>query len=329
MSQQGIIKLIGEFLTYLEVERNRSERTVRNYDFYLRRFFEWANWPTASGITLDMVRKFRVWLNRLKDERGNTLKKNTQNYHLIALRSFLKYLAKRDIKTLVPEKIELARMPERTVDFLEPNELDRLMEAPVSDASGLVRVAVNLPLIKLRDKAILEMLFSTGLRVSELAGLTREMVNLEREEFTVRGKGDKPRIVFTSNQARYWLKEYLNRRQDVEEFLFVSHDRAARGRDAERSLTPRSIQRIVEGYAHKAGITKRITPHVLRHTFATDLLRNGADIRSVQSMLGHSSITTTQVYTHITDERLREVYDAYHGVGKKGRKIGNNSIKKH
>jgi len=328
MSQQKTIKLIGEFLTYLEVERNRSERTVRNYDFYLRRFFEWSKWPTASGITLDMVRNFRVWLNRLKDDRGNTLKKNTQNYHLIALRSFLKYLAKRDIRTLAPEKIELARMPERTVDFLEPNELDRLMEAPVSDAGGLVRVAASLPLIKLRDKAILEMLFSTGLRVSELAGLTKEMVNLEREEFIVRGKGDKPRIVFISNQARYWLKEYLNRRHDIEEFLFVSHDRAAKGRDAERSLTPRSIQRIVEGYARKAGITKRITPHVLRHTFATDLLRNGADIRSVQSMLGHSSITTTQIYTHITDERLHEVYDAYHGVSKRGRKAGRRQLEK-
>jgi len=310
--------LINDFLTYLEVERNRSEMTVRNYDFYLRRFSDWTGGATPEKIDLDMVRKYRVWLNRLKDERGNALKKNTQNYHLIALRSFLKYLAKRDIKTLAPEKIELARMPQRSVGFLETHELDRLLEAPLTAASGHKLTEGSLPLIRLRDKAILETLFSTGLRVSELANLTKEMINLKREEFTVRGKGDKPRVVFLSNQARYWLKEYLAKRTDMEEYMFVSHDRAARDRDTERMLTPRSVQRIVEKYARKAGITKRITPHVLRHTFATDLLRNGADIRSVQEMLGHSSITTTQVYTHVTDQRLREIYDEYHD--KEGKK---------
>ncbi|MBU0625724.1 tyrosine-type recombinase/integrase [Patescibacteria group bacterium] len=321
--------LLGDFLTYLEVERGRSEKTVRNYDFYLHRFFIWTEGLDPQKITLDHVRKYRVWLNRLKDERGQTLKKNTQNYHLIALRSFLKYLAKRDIKALAPEKIELARMPQRIVEFLEAHELDRLLEAPTVDEHGLARPSDALSLIKLRDKAILELLFSTGLRVSELASLTKDMVNLSRDEFTVRGKGDKPRVVFISNQARFWVKEYLAHRHDPEPYLFVNHDRAADGRDSERCLTPRSVQRIVERYARRAGITKRITPHVLRHTFATDLLRNGADIRSVQEMLGHSSITTTQVYTHLTDRHLQKVYAEYHGKGRRaGLQSANNRKQK-
>ncbi|MFC1638647.1 site-specific tyrosine recombinase/integron integrase [Patescibacteria group bacterium] len=307
-------KLITDFLTYLEVERNRSEKTVRNYDFYLRRFFDWAKGTAPQKVTLEQVRKYRVWLNRLKDDHGQPLKKNTQNYHLIALRSFLKYLAKRDIKALAPEKIELAKMPQRTVEFLEKHELERLLDAPLLTKKGTKIPEGDLVLIRLRDKAILETLFSTGMRVSELASLTKEMINLKREEFTVRGKGDKPRVVFLSNAARYWLKQYLEKRGDMEPYLFVSHDRAARDREAERSLTPRSVQRIVERYARAAGITKRITPHVLRHTYATDLLRNGADIRSVQAMLGHSSITTTQVYTHVTDKQLREVYDRFHAT---------------
>lgn len=301
--------LLSDFLTYLEVERNRSERTVKNYDFYLRRFFAWAKGIAPEKITLDNVRQYRVWLNRYKDERGRPMKKNTQNYHLIALRSFLKYLAKRDVKTLAPEKIELARMPERSVEFLDAPELERLLETPLLGGKA---GDGGYSLLQLRDKAILEMLFSTGLRVSELAGLTKTMVNLKREEFTVRGKGDKPRVVFLSNQARHWLQQYLERRRDVEPHLFVSHDRAANGREYDGGLTPRSIQRIVEHYARAAGITKRITPHTVRHTFATDLLRNGADIRSVQTLLGHSSITTTQIYTHITDERLKEVYNSFH-----------------
>ncbi|HSD12522.1 MAG TPA: site-specific tyrosine recombinase/integron integrase [Patescibacteria group bacterium] len=302
--------LISDFLTYLEVERNRSERTVKNYDFYLRRFFTWAKGVAPEKITLDLVRQYRVWLNRYKDERGHAMKKNTQNYHLIALRSFLKYLAKRDVKTLAPEKIELARMPERSVAFLDAPELERLLEAPL--AGGQAGEG-GYSLLQLRDKAILEMLFSTGLRVSELAGLTKDMINMKREEFTVRGKGDKPRVVFLSNQARHWLQQYLARRRDMEPHLFVSHDRASHGREYDGGLTPRSIQRTVEHYARAAGITKRITPHTVRHTFATDLLRNGADIRSVQTLLGHSSITTTQIYTHITDERLKEVYNSFHG----------------
>ena len=306
--------LISDFLVYLEVERNRSERTVKNYDFYLRRFFLWSKNITPEKITLDLVRQYRVWLNRYKDQHGKGMKKNTQNYHLIALRSFLKYLSKRDVKTLAPEKIELARMPERSVAFLDAEELERLLEAPLKNSRG---GEANADVVRLRDKTILEMLFSTGLRVSELAGLKKETINLKREEFTVRGKGDKPRVVFLSNQARYWIEKYLAKRKDLSPFLFTSHDRARKGRDYDGGLTPRSVQRIVEHYARAAGITKRITPHTVRHTFATDLLRNGADIRSVQTLLGHSSITTTQIYTHITDERLREVYNAFHAKGKK------------
>lgn len=316
--------LIGDFLTYLEVERGRSEKTVRNYDFYLRRFFEWSKESDPQKVTLDQVRKYRVWLNRLKDEQGNALKKNTQNYHLIALRSFFKYLAKRNMEALAPERIELAKMPQRIVEFLEPHELDRLLDAPTQNSRGMSRDSASLPVIKLRDRAILELLFSTGMRVSELASLTKEMINLKRNDFTVRGKGDKPRVVFMSNQARFWIKEYLSRRHDMEPYVFINHDRAAEDRESERSLTPRSVQRIVERYAKKAGITKRITPHVIRHTFATDLLRNGADIRSVQAMLGHSSITTTQVYTHITDQHLHEIHDAFHG---KTRNKKSNSTK--
>lgn len=314
--------LIGDYLVYLEVERNRSERTVKNYDFYLRRFFTWAKDVAPENITLDLIRNYRIWLNRYKDDRGQGMKKNTQNYHLIALRSFFKYLAKRDITTLAPEKIELARMPERSVEFLDSGELERLLDAPLKGAKSNKPAKgetgeAGFSLLQLRDKCILEMLFSTGLRVSELAGLSRKTINLQREEFTVRGKGDKPRVVFMSQQARYWLKQYLERRRDIEPSIFVSHDRAQNGRETAGGLTPRSIQRTVEHYARVAGITKRITPHTMRHTYATDLLRNGADIRSVQTLLGHASITTTQIYTHITDERLREVYNNFHGKKRK------------
>ncbi len=310
--KQTASKLLTDFLSHLEIERNRSARTVSNYDFYLRRFLTWAKTDDAAKINGDMVREYRLWLNRFKDEHNKTLKKSTQNYHLIALRSFLKYLAKRDIETLAPEKIELQKTTERSVEFLTPAELERLLIAPLGktkpDNDGK-----ELSLLQLRDKAILEVLFSTGLRVSELAGLKREIVNDKTEEFSVRGKGDKPRVIFLSQQARYWLKLYLGKRRDMGPHLFVSLDRAGTKRDDETGLTPRSIQRTVEHYAHAAGITKRITPHTLRHTFATDLLRNGADIRSVQTMLGHSSITTTQIYTHVTDARLKEIYKSFHG----------------
>lgn len=310
--------------------------TVRNYDFYLRRFINWLGADKKpSEIEAEKVRQYRLWLNRLQDVHGEPLKKNTQNYHLIALRSFLKYLAKRDVKTLALEKIELMKMPDRQVSFLEGGDLDRLMEAPLntyelrklprhSTGQAKLRTANQNSeyLIKYRDKAVLEMLFSTGLRVSELVKLKKENVNLKKDEFTVLGKGRKSRVVFLSEQAKYWLKKYLETRQDINPYLFVSHDEKARKPESQKArnqndkdspLTARSVQRLVQKYARAAGITKPITPHTLRHSFATDLLQNGAYIRSVQTMLGHSSITTTQIYTHITDQKLKEIYKKHHG----------------
>ncbi len=296
-------KLIRQFLEYLEVERGRSLNTIQNYSFYLERFFNWANISSAGQITSDVIRNYRLWLNRQADKFGRPLKKSTQNYHLIALRSFLKYLAKQDIKTLAAEKIELAKMPERQVEFLEGDDLERILEAPLKTN--------EVKIIQLRDKAILEMLFSTGLRVSEIANLKKDQINLNKDEFTVRGKGDKLRVVFLSNQTKYWLKQYLEDRRDLSPYLFVRHDRAKGKKDPE-NLTPRSIQRLIKKYSKAAGITKKVSPHTMRHSFATDLLINGADIRSVQAMLGHSSITTTQIYTHITNQQLREVYKTFH-----------------
>lgn len=297
------------FLTYIEVEKNKSLLTRRNYDLYLSKFIAVSKLSKPSDITLDDVRDFRLWLNRQENKRGATLKKSTQNYYLIALRSFLKYLSKNDVATLAPEKIELAKVSERQVSFLEGHDLERFLNAPLSQ--GIKTVS------SYRDKAILEMLFSTGLRVSELANLKRDMVNLQKDEFTVRGKGDKLRIVFLSSSAKLWLKEYLNRRKDEAPYLFVRHDRAGQRTSEPHPLTPRSIQRLVDHYAKAAGITKHITPHTLRHSFATDLLLGGADIRSVQAMLGHASIQTTQIYTHITNPRLREIYQKHHGQKRK------------
>lgn len=321
-------KYLVDFLEYLEIEKNRSQQTVRNYDFYLRRFIGWLGDASPNKLDAESVRQYRLWLNRLADVHGDSLRKNTQNYHLIALRSFLKYLAKRDVKTLAAEKIELMKMPDREVSFLEGGDLDRLLEAPLTnmthDARNTTQTKRGDELIKYRDKAILEMLFSTGLRVSELAGLKKNNINLEKEEFTVTGKGRKSRVVFLSEQAKYWLKKYLEKRQDMNPYLFVSHDKRTNTsapkhlnttaqNDCEQPLTPRSVQRLVQKYARAAGITKPVTPHTLRHSYATDLLQNGADIRSVQTMLGHSSITTTQIYTHITDKELKNIYKKFHG----------------
>ncbi|KKW16113.1 MAG: Tyrosine recombinase xerD [Parcubacteria group bacterium GW2011_GWC2_49_9] len=297
-------QLLTQFLEYLEIEKNTSPLTVRNYGFYLERFVSWANIDRPEDITMEQVRQYRLYLNRLMNQRKELVKKTTQNYHLIALRSFLKYLARQDVKTLSAEKIELAKIPERQVSFLEGEDLERFLESPLKTKEN--------PLIQSRDKAILEMLFSTGLRVSELVSLQRDSVNLKKDEFTVRGKGGKLRVVFLSNQSKYWIKQYLDGRNDVTKYLFVRHDRAA-GNDDVKPLSARSVQRLVERYAKIAGITKRVTPHTLRHSYATDLLINGADIRSVQSMLGHASITTTQIYTHITNQQLRDVYKAFHG----------------
>ena len=313
-----IQKLITDFLEYLEIEKGRSEATIKNYDFYLRRFTEWMKNKKVTKpeqLKVELVRQYRLWLNKLKSKQDKPLNKKTQNYHLIALRAFLKYLAKRDIKSLAAEKIELAKTEKRTIDFLESNDLERLLNAPFQTKSP--------DIIKKRDKAMLELFFSTGIRVSELANLQKNQINLNKEEFTVTGKGSKHRIVFLSEQARHWIKEYLGKRKDEHDFLFISHDRAASARnkkEKESPLTPRSIQRIIQKYSKLAGITKHVTPHTLRHSYATDLLINGADIRSVQSMLGHSSITTTQIYTHITNKQLREVYKAFHGKQRKNDK---------
>lgn len=302
-----------EFLEYAEIEKNRSKLTLRNYDHYLRRFVEFAKENAAArpeDIDIELVRKFRLHINRLQDEHGRSLKQITQNYHIIALRAFLKYLARRDIKTLSAEKLELGKTPSRTVEFLEKEEVTRLVEATKFEKEEILR---------LRDKAILETLFSTGLRVSELCSLKHDQINFKRGEFTVRGKGDKLRLVFLSPEAITALQEYLKKRKDNSKFLFIAHkqiggvekEMQSFGKDAS-GLTARSVQRIVKKYALLAGITKPIHPHSLRHSFATDLLQNGADIRIVQSMLGHSSITTTQIYTHITNQQLREVHKKFH-----------------
>jgi len=311
-----IPQALQDFLEYLQLERNASPRTCANYKFYLNRFADFADIKVPQDITADKVKKFRLWLNEHRSPKGEGLKKTTQNYHLIALRSFLKYLSRNDIKTLAPEKITLAKQEERQVSVLEEDELERFLEGPIAEGAN--------DIVSVRDKAILETLFSTGLRVSELAALRRDELNLKKDEHAVRGKGKKLRLVFFSPTARRWIAEYLKLRHDADPALFVRHDRASHvGKDDERdqkeaeALTPRSIQRIVQFYARLAGITKRITPHTLRHTYATDLLANGADIRSVQSLLGHASITTTQIYTHITNRQLKDVYHAFHDRNRK------------
>jgi len=304
--------LIAEFLEYLEIEKGASQLTVRNYNLYLKRFLKQSQIDSPEQITTEIIRKYRLWLSRLKNPRGGSLSLATLNYHLISLRVFLKYLAKRDIKVLSPEKIDLAKIRERQISFLEGNDLEKFLAAPFQTKQE--------DIIKLRDKAILELLFSTGLRVSELVHLKKDDVNLKKNEFSVRGKGGHWRVVFLSNQALYCLKKYLESRADLEDALFIRYDRASektkkaiQKNSQEAGLTPRSIQRLVRKYAKIAGLTKRITTHSLRHSFATDLLSGGADLRAVQEMLGHKNITTTQIYTHVTDQHLKEVYQAFHG----------------
>ncbi len=287
-----------DFLQYLELEKGRSKKTISSYRLSLEKFFGFTGQVEPQNITLDLIKKYRLHMNRAEENNNVELKKITQNYHIVVLRSFLKYLAKNDIKTLPPEKIELAKIPDRQVNFLEAEEVEQLLN---------FKTANNLR--RLRDKAILELLFSTGLRVSELANLKRTDVNLKKDEFSVRGKGGKIRPVFTSARAREAIKAYLSRRADPEPAMFVS---IPKNKTAPTQLTPRSIERMIKKYAVRAGIAKKITPHTLRHSFATDLLINGADIRSVQAMLGHSSITTTQIYTHITNRQLGEVHEAFH-----------------
>lgn len=296
-----------QFLEYLEIEKGRSLKTIENYERYLDKFFSFSKIKNIGDITENLVREYRLWLNRQlgKTENGKTgtLKKRTQNYHLIALRAFLKYLIKIGEKSLTPEKIELAKVAERSLDLISSEELKRIFKS-----------AEGNDLKSLRDKAILELLFSTGLRVSELCSLNRDL-NLDLEEFSIRGKGDKIRVVFISPNSKEAVKNYLKKRTDMDEALFIQLGKNASAKKDLR-LTPRSVERIVKSYAIKSGITNKVTPHTLRHSYATDLLQNGADLRAVQMLLGHANISTTQIYTHFTDKHLRDIHRKYHNKGK-------------
>lgn len=293
-----------EFLEHLEIEKGRSLKTVENYGHYLDIFMDYAKKSDPKEITDSLIREYRLWLNRkeVKNSKSgikDTLKKRTQNYYLIALRSFLKYMMKRGVTSLAPDRIELAKLPERSLDLITTTELNRLLSAP--NGSDLK---------SLRDRAILELFFSTGLRVSELCSLSRDL-DLSRDEFSIRGKGEKVRVVFLSDEAKTAIKTYLAKREDMEDALFVNVGRNTNAND-EKRLTARSIERIIKHYAIKSGISKKVTPHVIRHSFATDLLQNGADLRSVQMLLGHANIATTQIYTHVTDKHLHDVHKKFH-----------------
>jgi site-specific recombinase XerD len=297
-----------QFLEHTEIEKGRSLKTVENYDRYLSRFFSFAKIDDPKDITDEMIREYRLWLNRQLSPNSvngkrETLKRKTQNYYMIALRAFLKYLMRRGVTSLPPERIELAKVPERSLDLISGDELDRLREAPTgSDLKAL------------RDKAILELLFSTGLRVSELCSLDTD-IDLSKDELSVRGKGEKIRVVFISKDAKDAVKKYLDKRTDMDEALFVNIGK--RSGEKGKRLTSRSIERIVKHYAIKSGISKKVTPHIIRHSFATDLLSNGADLRSVQALLGHANIATTQIYTHVTDTHLRDIHRAFHNKRRK------------
>jgi len=306
--------LIAEFLEYLEIQKGCSPLTIQRYQHYLRRFHNWLTEnfrATKPGdIDLELIRKYRLYLAHLRGRDGLLLKRITQSYHIVALRAFLRYLlVQRDIYTLSPDKVELSKQGSRSVSFLNPGQIERLLNSPkTSNNAGL------------RDRTILETLFSTGLRVSELVSLNRDQVDLERKEFGVKGKGNKVRVVFLSDTAAQWIGRYLRARKDNFKPLFIRHSGAldAQKRGEKMRLTARSIQRIVSRYARRSGLPIEATPHTLRHSFATDLLISGADIRSVQEMLGHESIRTTQVYTHVTNRHLKEVHKAFHSRNRQG-----------
>lgn len=304
-------KLINDFLEYLEIEKNCSKLTIRDYRHYLDVYMDWhiANLPSKKIDDLDLsdVRKYRVFLSNKTDPKGAGLKKVTQNYYVIAFRSFLRYLIKNDYKTLEPSKIDLPKTESRSLKFLEREQVDRLVISPdTSKEEGI------------RDRAIMELLFSTGLRVSELVSLNRDQINLDRREFGIIGKGKRSRIVFVSDRASDWIKNYLNKRKDAYKPMFIRYSGAPSAEnDGEKMrLTPRSVERIVKKYVKEAQIPVDATVHTLRHSFATDLLTNGADLRSVQEMLGHKNIATTQIYTHITNKQLREVHKSFHSGNK-------------
>jgi site-specific recombinase XerD len=304
-------QLKTQFLEYIEIEKGRSLKTVENYDRYLTRFLGYIKNDDPEKITDVSVREFRLWLNRQPLQNlgkpDQTLGKKTQNYYLIAIRAFLKYLARQEVRTLPAERIELAKVQERSLDLITSEELKKLMSIPNSN-----------DLKDLRDRAILELLFSTGLRVSELCSLTRD-IDLNSDELSIRGKGGKVRVVFISDQAKKFLRQYLSQRKDMDDALFIKIGKnspktmAAKGKNL--GVTKRTIERVVKQLAIKAGISKKVTPHVMRHMFATDLLGNGADLRSVQAILGHSNIGTTQIYTHVTDKHLRDIHKKFHNKG--------------
>ncbi|TSC61623.1 MAG: putative Tyrosine recombinase xerD [Parcubacteria group bacterium Gr01-1014_48] len=308
---EQLTQLKRAFLEYLEIEKGRSLKTVENYERYLERFFRFARIEYPAEITDEAVRKYRLYLNRSRVRRSSrpeeTLHKKTQNYYLIALRVFLKYLMRRGISSLPPDRIELAKVGERSLDLITTQELDRLLQAPTGAAVK-----------DLRDRALLELLFSTGMRVSEIVILDRD-IDLSKDEISVRGKGDKVRVVFLSESAKASVESYLRARVDMAPALFIQMSRfLGDAKDAlSVRLTPRSVERIVKRYALQAGISRKVTPHVIRHSFATDLLHNGADLRSVQALLGHAHIGTTQVYTHVTDPHLQKVHKEFHNIRKK------------
>ena len=299
-----IKKLIKEYLNYLEIDKNRSVKTSENYERYLKAFLNFSGVKSEKDITFDKIRDFRLFLARAKTAEGQEYKKTTQAYYIIALRNFLKYLIKNDYAVISPDKIELPKIPTRQIKIIDYKDLERLMDSPKGN-----------DLKTLRDKAILEIFFSTGLRISELCVLDRYF-DIKRGEITIRGKGNKLRIVFLSERAKRAIKNYLEKRQDTEEALFISFAKSKTLKTTRR-IIPRTVQRIVDFYARKAGIAERVHPHMLRHLFATDLLIGGADIRSVQELLGHSNISTTQIYTHLTNKELREIHKTFHGRRRK------------
>ena len=300
------------FLESLEVEKNLSKLTIRNYNHYLRRFNDWftkQGFKDLTELDQDTLRKYRVYLARYEDELGRTLSKKTQSYHVISLRSWFKWLVKRDAEVLHPEKIELPKAESTPMKFVSAEKIDRLLEAPdVSKHSGL------------RDRAILEVLFSTGLRASELVKLDRDQIDLKRKEFGVIGKGRRPRVVFLSDRAVFWLEKWLDTRggdQWKPVFIRFSGKKEALFTDGEEMrLTTRSVQRLVDTYSRRAHLPIKLSPHGIRHSFATDLLSNGAGLRDVQEMLGHKNIATTQIYTHVTRPQLRKIHEKHHSLKK-------------